>query len=189
MFAEAAYNWDLEKLYKVLGDVKRQVSPRSRKGLTGTEKLYLRGLLCGYSPAEMARKLTQSPKGVEVYMSKTLYQYFKSLVDLPSNEQVGNWRNVQTWLEEAGYIAVFSRMRGNRILERLTAQDCNTPHSCDYRYKTRSFAENRFKTSLPVDQLVKIVNISFNQHIGTIDINIQVTIPKEIELKSENTKE
>ena len=33
-------------------------------------------------------------------------------------------------------IAVFSRMRGNRILERLTAQDCNTPHSCDYRYKT-----------------------------------------------------
>ena len=31
-------------------------------------------------------------------------------------------------------IAVFSRMRGNRILERLTAQDCNTPHSCDYRY-------------------------------------------------------
>jgi len=25
-------------------------------------------------------------------------------------------------------------MRGNRILERLTAQDCNTPHSCDYRY-------------------------------------------------------
>ena len=56
-------------------------------------------------------------------------------------------------------------------------------------YKTRSFAENRFKTSLPVDQLVKLVNISFNQHIGTIDINIQVTIPKEIELKSENTKE
>ena len=31
-------------------------------------------------------------------------------------------------------IAVFSRMRGNIILERLTVQDCNTPHSCDYRY-------------------------------------------------------
>ena len=31
-------------------------------------------------------------------------------------------------------MAVFSRMRGNRILERLTVQDCNTPHSCDYRY-------------------------------------------------------
>ena len=33
-------------------------------------------------------------------------------------------------------MAVFSRMRGNRILERLTVQDCNTPHSCDYRYKS-----------------------------------------------------
>jgi len=32
-------------------------------------------------------------------------------------------------------IAVFSRMRGNKILERLTVQDSNTPHSCDYRYK------------------------------------------------------
>jgi len=31
-------------------------------------------------------------------------------------------------------IAVFSRMRGNKILERLTVQDSNTPHSCDYRY-------------------------------------------------------
>ena len=32
-------------------------------------------------------------------------------------------------------IAVFSRMRGNKILEKLTVQDSNTPHSCDYRYK------------------------------------------------------
>jgi len=31
-------------------------------------------------------------------------------------------------------IAVFSHMRGNKILERLTVQDSNTPHSCDYRY-------------------------------------------------------
>jgi hypothetical protein len=35
-----------------------------------------------------------------------------------------------------GLIAVFSRMRGNKILERLTVQDSNTPHSCDYRYNT-----------------------------------------------------
>ena len=32
-------------------------------------------------------------------------------------------------------IAVFSRVRGNKILERLTVKDSNTPHSCDYRYK------------------------------------------------------
>jgi DNA-binding NarL/FixJ family response regulator len=77
MFAEAANNWDLERLYQDLAEAKRKVSPSARKGLTEREKLYLRGLLCGYSPAEMARKLIQSPKGVEVYMCKTLYQYFK----------------------------------------------------------------------------------------------------------------
>ena len=31
-------------------------------------------------------------------------------------------------------IAVFSRVRGNKILERLTVKDSNTPHSCDYHY-------------------------------------------------------
>ena len=33
------------------------------------------------------------------------------------------------------HIALFSRMRGNKILERLTVKDSNTPHPCDYRYK------------------------------------------------------
>ena len=30
-------------------------------------------------------------------------------------------------------------MRGNKILERLTVKDSNTPHSCDYRYIKGSF--------------------------------------------------
>jgi len=37
---------------------------------------------------------------------------------------------------QSSYIAVFSRMRGNKILKRLTVKDSNTPHSCDYRYIT-----------------------------------------------------
>ena len=102
MFAEAAKQWDLEGIYQVLAEAKRQASPRARKGLTDREKLYLRGLLCCYSPAEIARKLFQSPKGVDVYVSKTLYQYFKKLDNTP-NERVGNWRNIHHRLEEAGY--------------------------------------------------------------------------------------
>ena len=38
-------------------------------------------------------------------------------------------------------IAVFSRVRGNKILERLTVKDSNTPHSCDYRYNNESRAD------------------------------------------------
>lgn len=103
LFAEAANNWDLERLYQDLAEAKRKVSPSARKGLTEREKLYLRGLLCGYSPAEMARKLIQSPKGVEVYVCKTLYQYFKRMVDIPNETKVSNWRNINNSLEEAGY--------------------------------------------------------------------------------------
>ena len=102
LFAEAAKNWDLERLYQAFAEAKRQISPRSRRGLTETEKLYLRGLLSGCSPAEIARQLFQTSKSAEVYLCKTLYQYFKKIADLP-NEPVGNWRNICDRLQEAGY--------------------------------------------------------------------------------------
>ena len=103
LFAEAARYCDLDRLYKALADAKRKISPQARKGLTDTEKLYLQGLLCGHSPAEMAELLNLSPKSVEVFVCKTLYQYVKNLVGKPSDEPAGNWRNVLSWLEDAGY--------------------------------------------------------------------------------------
>ncbi|MGB8688167.1 MAG: DNA-binding response regulator, partial [Microcoleus sp.] len=93
LFTEAAKNWDLERLYQAFAEAKRQISPRSRRGLTETEKLYLRGLLSGCSPAEIARQLLQTSKSAEVYLCKTLYQYVKKIADVP-NEPVGNWRNI-----------------------------------------------------------------------------------------------
>jgi len=107
LFAEAAKNWDLERLYKALAEAKRHIAPRARKELTDTEKLYLRGLLCGHSPAEIAKKMLQTPKSAEVYLCKTLYQYVMKVVGTP-NESVGNWRNICNWLEEAGYKALSS---------------------------------------------------------------------------------
>lgn len=56
-FAQAAQEWDLETLYADLASAKG-------KRLTPTEKLHLRGLLCGHSPAEIANKLGKIPKGV-----------------------------------------------------------------------------------------------------------------------------
>ncbi len=150
LFAEAANNWDLEKLYKALAEAKRKMAPRSRRGLTETEKLYLRGLLCDYSPAEIARQLHQSTKGVEVYVSKTLYQYLKNLADVP-NEKMGSWRDIHDLLENAGY------------------------------KNKKSFA-SKFSNSLPLDALVKIVDMGFdNQNTLTIDINIRLSFPSDSE--------
>ena len=94
-FVQATNYWDLETLYTDIASAKG-------KRLTPVEKLHLRGLLCGYSPAEIAERLNKNVKGVEVDLSNTLYKYVKSLVD-KSDEKVENWRNITEWLEEAGY--------------------------------------------------------------------------------------
>jgi len=160
MFSEAANNWDLERLYRDLAEAKQKCAPRARKGLTEREKLYLRGLLCGCSPAEIARKLFQSPKGVEVYVCKTLYQYFKRMPDVP-NEKVGNWRNINNFLEGAGY-----------------------------KSQTKSSVKSKLNTSLPIDALIKIVDMGFeNQNTLTIDINIRLAFPSDAESQSSEDME
>ncbi len=152
MFAEAAKHWDLERLYLDLAAAKQKCSPRARKGLTEREKLYLRGLLCGCSPAEIARQLLQSAKGVEVYMCKTLYQYCKVMADAP-NEKVKNWRNINNLLEEGGY-----------------------------KSQTQSAVKTKFNSTLPIaEPLVKIVNLGIENHTISIDVNIRLTLPCESE--------
>lgn len=99
-FTEAANNWNLEKLYIDLADAKG-------KSLTPVEKKILRGLLCGYSPAEIADKVYQSRNSnvVRVYLSNGLYKYIEELLI----RKTGNLIKVKTWsrviqlLEKAGY--------------------------------------------------------------------------------------
>jgi hypothetical protein len=94
-FVEAESRWDLKTLYADLAAVKG-------KPLTPVEKLHLRGLLCGNSPAEIAEKLQKNPKGVETDLCATIYKYVKVFVG-KSDGKIENWRNIAEWLEEAGY--------------------------------------------------------------------------------------
>ncbi|MEG3923606.1 helix-turn-helix domain-containing protein [Microcoleus sp. D3_18a_C4] len=94
-FVEAESRWDLKTLYSDLAAVKG-------KPLTPVEKLHLRGLLCGYSPAEIAEKLKKNPKGVETDLCATIYKYVKAFLG-KGVEKIENWRNIAEWLEDAGY--------------------------------------------------------------------------------------
>jgi len=94
-FALAKQHWDLENLYIDLASAKG-------KNLTPIEKIHLCGLLCGYSPAEIAEKLHKSVNGIEVDFSNTIYQYVKHLLNR-GDEKIENWRNICQWLEEVGY--------------------------------------------------------------------------------------
>jgi hypothetical protein len=99
-FVEAKNNWELEKLYVDLASAKG-------KALTPVEKKFLRGLLCGFSPAEIASTVykTRSSSTVRVYLSNGLYKYIEEMLSNQSgnNIKVKNWSRVTQLLEKAGY--------------------------------------------------------------------------------------
>lgn len=92
LFPSRAYRWDLERLYSDLARVKHhQLSP--------TERLCLRGLLCGLDPKALAAILCWQPQGLQVNLSQGLYQYLETL----TNQTVNNWGEVAVILDHAGY--------------------------------------------------------------------------------------
>lgn len=99
-FIEAKNHWELEKLYVDLSSAKG-------KGLTPVEKKFLRGLLCGFSPAEIAKLVYQSPSSstVRVYLSNGLYKYIEEMLSNQAGYsiKVKNWSRVTPLLEKAGY--------------------------------------------------------------------------------------
>lgn len=102
MFAEAEEGWDLKRLYADLAAAKQVWAPYKRKGLTNTEKEHLRGLLCGCSPTEIAKRLHKQPNTVEEALSETLYRYVETAIAQPENS-LTHWREILSWLETAGY--------------------------------------------------------------------------------------
>lgn len=98
-FEEAALNWDLERLYQDLGKAKKTFAPHKRRGLRETEKTHLRGLLCGYSPDEIAQKIQITKTSLSPTLSNTIYRYVETLMERPLNS-LTNWRDVVEWLEE-----------------------------------------------------------------------------------------
>ncbi len=99
-FVEAKNNWELEKLYVDLASAKG-------KALTPVEKKFLRGLLCGFSPAEIASAVykSRSSSTVRVYLSNGLYKYIEEMLSnqMGTSVKVKNWSRVTHLLERAGY--------------------------------------------------------------------------------------
>ena len=101
-FAGAKNYWDLERLYEKLAAAKKKWAPYKRSGLTPTEKLHLRGLLCGHSPAEIAKKIRKDHRGLEADLCKGLYRYVEILTEREPNT-LSNWKDIVLWLDAAGY--------------------------------------------------------------------------------------
>jgi hypothetical protein len=109
-FDRAESLWQLEKLYLDLAKVKG-------KGLTPLEKKILQGLLCGYSPSEIAEKIYQNRNStsVRVYLSNSLYRYIQELLIRQNQPEtrIGHWSSITNLLERAGYQKVPSIVETN----------------------------------------------------------------------------
>ncbi|WP_413163347.1 NB-ARC domain-containing protein [Capilliphycus salinus ALCB114379] len=98
-FLEAEDNWNLEQLYSDLTTAKQFHKNSEKQKLTKTEKIILRGLLCGLSPSEIATELHRNCSGLRVDLSRGLYRY----VEVITKKSLHHWKDVSVFLEAAGY--------------------------------------------------------------------------------------
>jgi WD40 repeat protein len=91
-FLDAAQCWNLEQLYADFAAIKQ-------KPLSSTERICLRGLLCGLDPKEIAVALHRQPQGLRVDLTRGLYRYVAAIAE----KSVKNWRDVAVLLEGNGY--------------------------------------------------------------------------------------
>lgn len=101
LFVNADQFWDLERLYSDLANQKSTGRGRKTK-LTPVEKAILRGLLCDYSPKEIATALHWNSGSICVELTKGLYRYVEILTGRELNS-LKIWRDIPNWLEAAGY--------------------------------------------------------------------------------------
>ncbi len=137
-FTEAQKNWNLEKLYEDLRAAKQKV-------LTDTEKCHLRGLLCGYSPQEIADERVIAVGTVNDALSKTLYGYIEDLLN--REKKIRHWSHVPDFLEKAGYkIQVSEQSQPSHPLPDKNENTLEISHNTE----SNSIREWHFKS---VDQL------------------------------------
>jgi hypothetical protein len=126
-FSAASKYWRLEKLYIDLADAKG-------KGLTPLEKVFLQGLLCGYSPAEIAQQVyhNRSSSSVRVYLSNGLYKYIQELLLRQTKQEIKirNWSHVTYLLDNGGYkksnnelATTDNKKQLDRVTDKIVTQD------------------------------------------------------------------
>jgi hypothetical protein len=98
-FIEAAACWNLEQLYADLTAAKQEYASSRKQRLTPLEKTYLRGLLCNYSPPEIATALNRECAGIRVDLSRGLYRY----IEILTLQQPKDWKEIPRMLEIRGY--------------------------------------------------------------------------------------
>jgi tetratricopeptide (TPR) repeat protein len=130
-FSEAHGNWDVETLYiDLVGD--------SGKPLSRNAKRFLRGVLCGYSPAEIAERCRYRGKNpsdtVRQTLSKEIYPSIKALLERSEDIEWGQVprllegyrKKTKNQLPDESQLAEIMRiLQGMQQNERVTISSAN----------------------------------------------------------------
>ncbi|MDZ8104528.1 MAG: hypothetical protein RM338_02725 [Nostoc sp. DedQUE12a] len=103
----------------------------------------LRGLLCGYSPTEIAAAMNREVRGLRVDLSRGLYRYIEVLINRSSNT-LKDWREVADWLAKAGYKISFSHHNSQNNDSSLKIVDVSlegSVNSCVIDLKVRNIGD------------------------------------------------
>ena len=100
LFPQAAQNWDLPVIYEQIEAAKQELF--GEKQLTELQKTILRGLLCDYSPEQIAIVLPQGMHQSLVNITWNLHKCVKHLVGIES-KTVESYRDIPRWLAIAGF--------------------------------------------------------------------------------------
>ncbi|NJM77536.1 MAG: hypothetical protein HC852_19350 [Acaryochloridaceae cyanobacterium RU_4_10] len=83
-FAEANKTWELERLYIDLAAQNKTLSPNAQ--------IFLRGILCGFSPSNIGQKLNYQGNDVSVTvrqtLSKEVYPKIRALLGLDVDDRI-----------------------------------------------------------------------------------------------------
>jgi hypothetical protein len=92
-FSEASQDWNLSDILAAIAAKGESLTPREQK--------LLRGLLCGYSPKEIAEIgfNKSDSKSISAELSK-IYEYIEILLETPLQVNSGNYYRL---LRKAGY--------------------------------------------------------------------------------------
>lgn len=100
LFPQAAQNWDLPAIYEQIEAAKQELF--GEKQLTELQKTILRGLLCDYSPEQIAIVLPQGMHQSLVNITWNLHKCVKYLVGIEA-KTVESYRDIPRWLAIAGF--------------------------------------------------------------------------------------
>ncbi|BAY75765.1 hypothetical protein NIES25_22120 [Nostoc linckia NIES-25] len=142
LFAQAENDWNLASLCQDLTSAKQQISGKPKQ-LTPLEINCLRGLLCGYSPTEIAAAMNREVRGLRVDLSRGLYRYIEVLTQRPINT-LKDWREVADWLAKANYKISFSHHNSQNHDSSLKIVDVSlegSVNSCVIDLKVRNIGD------------------------------------------------